>query len=195
MIYCICRFTALVLCKILFRIKIYGKENLPKTDGFILASNHTSFLDPIVLGAVSPRKLSFMAKEELFANFLFARLISACGAFPIKRDAMDISAIKVAVKRLKKHGALVLFPEGTRSRSGVTPLLPGVGFLAKNAGVCVVPTNICGADKAWPVEAKFIRLHKISVCFGQPINIEGHTTYKEFSHRVMNAIRRMPRGE
>ena len=191
MLYCFVKTAAFVLCKILFRLSIRGSENLPKKEGFILASNHNSFLDPILLAASSRRRVSFMAKEELFSNFFFGRFISSLGAFPINRDAPGPGAIRAAIKRLKRHSGLVLFPQGTRQRSEDLSPLPGVGFLAQNAGVSVVPAYIHGSDKAWPAQAKFIRLHKISVSFGKPLTIEGHTSYKEFSHRVMNAVERL----
>jgi len=110
MLYSFTSLSALVACKILFRLQAKGIEHIPKKGGFILASNHVSYLDPIVLGAISPRKLNFMAKEELFCHPLISWFLSRVGAFPVKRDSADLSALKYALRRLREGKALILFP-------------------------------------------------------------------------------------
>ncbi len=162
--YTLVRALALFLLRTFFRMKVYGRESLPRRGGFILASNHTSFLDPVVLAVASPRSLSFMAKKELFKGFIFGKLISALGAFPLSRERADIWAIREAIRRLKDGGALILFPEGTRtSEEKLAEGLPGAGILAIKAGVPIVPVLIIGAEAALPKKARFVRFRPIRV--------------------------------
>lgn len=178
--------------RLIFRLKVFGKENIPKRGGFILASNHASFLDPIVLGVASPRKLNFMAKNDLFRNPLLSRLISNVGAFPVKRHSADLSALKEAIKRVKSGNALVLFPAGTRQVEGLADEVePGIGFLAAKLNVPVIPAFIIGTDKAFPKNAKFIRPHKVCVYFGKEIPIERRMPYQGIAQQIMENIRHL----
>jgi 1-acyl-sn-glycerol-3-phosphate acyltransferase len=97
------------------------------------------------------REASFMARDTLFVNPPFKRLIESLNAFPVRRGTADLGAIKEALRRLKKGGLLILFPEGTRSEDGrIKPLLPGLGAIAKKSRVPLVPTLIDGMVQAWP---------------------------------------------
>lgn len=192
MLYDISRLLLLLLFKIFFRIRASGCENIPKKGGFILASNHTSYLDPIALGVASPRKLNFMAKHDLFIYPLFSRLLMAVGAFPVKRDSPDASALKEAIRRLKKGKALVLFPEGSRKVNAVSfEPQPGIGFLAVKSEVCVVPAFIKGTDTALPKGARFIRPSRINVQFGQQISIERRQPYSDIAIQIWQEINRL----
>ncbi len=183
---------AVSICRMFFRVNVYGKENIPKAGGFILASNHLSYLDPVVLGVASPRKLNFMARHDLFSNPFFAWFIYSLGAFPVKRDSADSSALKEAMRRLKSGEALVLFPEGTRAVDGVSiQPQPGIGFLAAKAGVPVVPAFIKGTDVAMSKDAKSIRPARIEVHFGQQISLEGGLPYQKIALNIMDNIRRL----
>lgn len=157
-----------------------------------MASNHFSYLDPIALGVASPRKLSFMARHDLFCAPLFSWFISALGAFPVKRDSADLSALKKAMHRVKNGNVLVLFPEGTR-RFDVTSQEPyaGIGFLAAKLNAPVIPVGISGTDKALPRGSKFIRLKKVSVQFGKPISIDKKESYKDIARLIMQNIRQI----
>lgn len=198
MLYNITRSLAFLLCKLLFALEARGEENIPREGGFILASNHASYLDPIVLGAVCRRKLNFMAKEELFGIPLFSRLILAVGAFPLKRNAVDLSALKEAMRRLENGGALVVFPEGRRefAYNSFAFLEPqdGIGFLVAKLNMPVIPAFIQGSARALPRNAKFIRRAKICVYFGKPrsfsVNEAPHT--KKTGNEQNHIERRMP---
>lgn len=192
MLYEILRLLAIVIFKILFRFKVEGAKHIPKKAGFILASNHISYLDPVTLGAACWRKLNFMAKQELFGNSLFSRFISMLGAFPVKRGSADLSALKEAMRRVKENKVLVLFPGGSRKfdiNSG--ELYPGIGFLVARLGVVVIPAFIKGTEKVLPVGAKFIRPNKISVYFGKPIFIERRLPYQDITTKIMENIRQL----
>jgi 1-acyl-sn-glycerol-3-phosphate acyltransferase len=179
--------------KILFRLKVKGAENIPKHGGFILASNHVSFLDPLALGAASGRNFNFMARHDLFSVPLFGKLIAAVNAFPVKRDSADKTALKEAMRRVKSGGALALFPQGSRQSSGsaLEQPQPGIGFLAAKLAVPVIPAFISGTEKALPRHAKFIRLTPISVSFGKQISIEGRMPYEDIAMRIMDDIRHL----
>jgi len=183
---------ALVICKILFGVRARGIENIPKKGGFILASNHSSYLDPIVLGAISPRKLNFMAKEELFCHPLISWYLSCLGAFPVKRDSADLSALKHALRRLREGEVLILFPEGSRRFDGTsTDPYPGIGFLVAKSGVPVIPVFIKGTENALPRGAKFIRTGRVYVYFGKQISIERRVPYQDIAGQIMDNIRHL----
>lgn len=173
-----------------FRIKVSGAENIPKSGGFILASNHLSYLDPAVLAIACPREVNFMAKKELFNIPFLSNLISALGAFPVKRNTADISALKEAMKRVNAGNGLLVFPEGSR-KEGATDLEPqaGVGFIAAKLNAFVIPAFISGTDIALPKGSKFIKPAKVSVTFGEQIYLERGLPYKEIAQKIMDAIR------
>ena len=192
MLYSILRFLSAIIFKILFRFKAKGIEHLPKEGGFILASNHVSYLDPIAVGVACQRKLNYMAKEELFCNPLSSRFFSSINVFPVKRDSADLSALKEAMRRVRIGGALVLFPEGSRRFDGVFhEPYPGIGFLTAKLNVPVIPAFIKGTEKALPAGAKFIRLTSISICFGKQISIERRMPYQDIAKHIMDNIRHL----
>lgn len=128
--------------------EVVGREHVPRTGGFILASNHISFWDPPLIGSVLPREIHYLAKEELFSNPAFGWLIRSYNAIPIRRGMVDLSGMARAVEALRRGGGLLLFPEGTRMRDGeLHPARPGVGMLAVNADVPIVPCFISGSDR------------------------------------------------
>lgn len=196
MIYRAVRLLALIACKVLFRLRVQGLEYIPKKGGFILASNHVSYLDPIVLGAICPRKLNFMSKEELFCHPLISWFLSKVGAFPVRRDSADLSSLKYALRCLKIGEALILFPEGSR-RFDVASTEPyaGIGFLTAKSDVPVIPAFVDGTEKALPRGAKFIRPAKISVHFGKQISIERRVPYQDVAKHIMENIRHLSCGE
>lgn len=193
MLYSILRSVAIFVFKFIFGLKVFGRENIPQKGGFILVSNHSSFLDPIVLGVACPQKLNFMARHDLFFNPLFSRFISALGAFAIKRHSADLSALKEAMHRLKDGKVLVLFPEGTRKINGVSgDVQSGIGFLATKVNAPIIPVFIQGTERVLPKNAKFIRLHRICVYFGQKISLERRLpSYQDIAYAVMEEIRRL----
>src|SRR5471030_135232 len=113
MIYYITYFLTKILSWAYFPYKAFQSRNIPRQGGFILASNHISNLDPVVLGICSVRRLNFMAKIELFHGLL-GFFLTNLGAFPVKRGEADFGAMKEALKRLKKGHGVLIFVEGTR---------------------------------------------------------------------------------
>ncbi len=196
MLYWITIFSVWIFSKIVFRLEANGLNNIPATQGFILASNHASYLDPCIVASVCPRRLNFMARYELFAVPILGYFIRRVGAFPLRRNSADITSIKEAFRRLSRQEGLLLFPEGSRLVQGSYRL--GVGFLAVKSQVPVVPVFINGAQKALGCSARFIRPVKIKVYFGRPLypkksNLKSY--YEDFAGRIMQEINRLGEGK
>ncbi len=165
--YRVARAIARAIARVFFGLRIEGVEHLPPAGGFILASNHASALDPPLVGACATRRLAYLAKAELFRPPGLKQLIEALGAIPIRRQAFDRQALDLAKTVLKGGSGLLLFPEGTRTRSGeLGPGRPGVSMLAAEAGVPVIPAFVRGTFR--PREA-FLRRTPFLVRFGAAI--------------------------
>ena len=153
-----------------------------------MAANHASYLDPPVLGAVSTRRVRFMAREGLFKIPLFKIFIKVF-SFPVKRDKPHPSAIKEAVQRLRQGQLIVMFPEGSRSADGsLLEVKRGLSVIAALSKMPVVPTFIKGTEKALPVGKKLLRPAKITVIFGTPLAMNTNETEKQFQERVNRDI-------
>ncbi len=161
------------LLHLLFGYRVEGAERVPKEGPVILAANHLSILDPLVIGAGIRRPVSFIARSELFRLPVVGWLIPRLYAIPVERGAGDLAAIRGAIRVLEKGQVFGIFPEGTRSRTGrLRPFKTGVAAIALRTGSPVVPVAIIGADKAWPVGRKLFRLRRpIRVVFGEPIPV------------------------
>lgn len=160
-----------ILIFVFLRYRVRGAENFPKSGPFIVASNHLSYLDPILIGCATWQKIHFIAKEDLLKSGFFGKLLKRLGSFAVNRDRFDKGAIKEALQRLKGGKVLAIFPEGTRSESADIIREPraGVGFLAMKADVPVVPVRIFGSDQVLPKYARFIRFKPVLVKVGKPV--------------------------
>jgi 1-acyl-sn-glycerol-3-phosphate acyltransferase len=158
---------------VLFDLKAYGVENIPKHGGVLIVANHQSFLDPVMLGVKIPRRpASFLAKSELFENRYFGALIRRLNAFPVRQGEGDVGAVRETIKRLQEGHLLTMFPEGGRCLDGkIAPMEKGVGLIVRRAGptVKVLPAAVCGSFKAWPVGQLLPRAHKVRVKYGRPM--------------------------
>jgi 1-acyl-sn-glycerol-3-phosphate acyltransferase len=164
------------------RFKVRGARHVPPSGGVVLAANHASVLDPVVIGnAVTRRPLSFMAKEELFRIPVFGRLIRRVNAVPIRRGVVDRTAMAEFGRLLRVEGrALLVFPEGTRTSDGsLGEARRGVAALCLAARVPVIPVLVTGTFEMWPRGRRFPRWHgRIEVRFGPPV---------QWSDRELNA--------
>lgn len=128
------------------RMRVSGRENIPRRGPLIVAANHISYWDPVVVGTVIDRPVHFMAKKELFQIALLGPLITAVGAFPVDRRRTGVGTIKLAAALLNEGKVLGVFPEGTRSHTGrVLPPQLGTFLLAGYAGAPVLPVAIVGS--------------------------------------------------
>ena len=160
MLYRIAGCIFIFLFKFLYFYKVVGRKNVP-SGGFLICGNHTGLSDPIfiaaALGLFTKKRVRFMAKAELFENRLFAAVLRGLGAFPVRRGAADIGAIKEALKILNADGRLLVFPEGTRNSTEGAKA--GAGMLALRSDCDVVPVYVSPGRRPF---------HRVRIVFGQP---------------------------
>jgi 1-acyl-sn-glycerol-3-phosphate acyltransferase len=188
MIYYFTYFGTKVLSWLYFPYKAHATRNIPRQGAFILASNHSSNLDPVVLGICSIRRLNFMAKIELFKGLL-GFFLTSLGAFPVKRGESDFGAMREALRRLKMGRVILIFVEGTR-RIGNEPskAQAGAGFLAMKSGVPIVPVYVQGTDQVMAPGTKFFKRGPVYATFGEPFSVADAPTYEEASQRILDKI-------
>ncbi len=160
------------LVKCLFHLKVEGRENIPEKGAIIIAPNHLSNLDPPMVGYAAKRELFYLAKEGLFVvSKPFEWLIRTFNAIPIKREGFDIKVFREVDRLIKRGQAIVIFPEGTRSKSGqLLPFKPGVGMIAARYGIPVVPCYIENTNK--PIWKILTGKNPIIIKFGKPIECD-----------------------
>lgn len=162
-----------ILTKLLYRLKTEGRLRVPNKGPVVLLANHTSHLDPPLVGGSTRRQLSYLARATLFVG-PFAWLIRSYDAVPVDRDGSGIAGIKATLKRLKQGGTMVLFPEGTRSEDGeLKPFKPGFVAMVRRSKATLVPLGIVGAGEVWPKGRSWPKLTgRIAMHYGEPIPAE-----------------------
>ncbi len=157
--------------KILFRLRVEGRENLP--DGpFVLSAVHRSFADTPIVGVITGKRLRFMGKESLWNSRLLGTFLTVMGGFPVERGSADRTALRAAGDVLALGEPLVMFPEGTRrqgARLDRELVLDGPAFVAARAGVPIVPVGLGGTPSALPVGSVIPRPAKVVAIIGEPI--------------------------
>ncbi len=157
--------------KPVFRLRAEGQQHIPKDGPVLIASNHLSVLDPIVIAYGVPRPVAYVAKAELFRLPVLSFILPRLFAIPLERGAGDLSAVKAAIRALNKGLAFGIFPEGTRSRDGkLQPFKTGAAAIAIRTGAKVVPAAVIGTDKAWPVGQGPRPFRPITVRYGPPLD-------------------------
>jgi len=182
------RFFFKILSALFFPVTVKGRENLPTSGGFILASNHISNLDPFLVGSFSGHMPNFVAKQSLFKNKFIGFALGSWGAFPVKRKSADLGALKESLKRLKKGMPLVVFPEGTRAAKSKRKAQPGVGFIAAKSKAPVFPVYVTGSDKTLPAGAKFFKRHPVTITYGKKIDFDPSQDYSDIASHILENI-------
>jgi len=191
-----------IIFSLFYKLKIYGIENLPKSGGFILTSNHQSHLDPPLVGScIFPKQLKYTARDTLFKNPIAGFVLDSWGAFKLKRGTIDRGAWEQFKNYAQNGYGVVFFPEGTRSEDGeIHDGKPGTGMLIYMAKVPVVPVYVHNTYLAFPKQKKFPRLFgvRISVTFGKPIYFDEYFTkepnkelYAEITKKIMDEIKKL----
>ncbi|MDN5790259.1 MAG: 1-acyl-sn-glycerol-3-phosphate acyltransferase [Micrococcales bacterium] len=202
MFYSLSRGVLVPLSRILYRPTIEGKDNVPRTGGVILASNHRSFIDSFAIPLVAPRQVRFLAKAEYWQGrgpkgSLQRAFFTSVGMVPVNRNSPQAAqeSLDAGLEVLRAGEAFGIYPEGTRSRDGrLYRGRTGVAWLALHANVPVVPVGLIGTQDIQPVGATLPKLAKVTVRFGAPIEVEPYRglpagkARRELTDAVMDAI-------
>lgn len=151
----------------LFRVRVEGRHNIPQKGGFVVAINHCSYVDPVIIGVAAGRELWYLAKAELFSVPGLGWLIRNLNAMPVDRRRGDRSAIMTWTQLLRAGRPVLIFPEGTRNKKpGFLKPRPGLGMLVHRTQVPVLPAYISGTTQVWKT---LLGLDQVTVRFGPPI--------------------------
>lgn len=185
------RLTIGTLVRVFARLRVYGRERVPKTGGCVYACNHFHWLDPAALGAASPRTVYFMAKMEAHRVPGLGAGIRFFGTFPVRRGESDREAVRTMRKIVHDGNTLGLFAEGTRQGSGVPgEVQPGAAMVALQEGVPVIPVAVHGSYTWKPGN-----FHPVSIAFGSPMSFDGLPSggrgYREASTQIQAEILRL----
>ncbi len=151
------------------RLRITGEANIPSDGPLLVACNHTSNLDPMVIGGYFPRTLFAMAKREMYFTPVVAWFLAGCNCIPVDRGGADRRAVTRALDVLRRRGRLLIFVEGTRSRDGTMQRAEaGVGFLARRSGASVLPVGLSTDSN----KRGLLRRRQIQVRYGEPFELE-----------------------
>lgn len=206
--YRFCRFLFCVYFRLYHRGRVYGAERLPQQGGFILAANHVSFLDPPFLGLACRREVFYLGRDTLFRNPVAGWILRSWNCVPVNRQRGDIGAMRTVMRLLGEGQAVLMFPEGARSRDGrLQEARPGIGMIVARSGASVVPMRIFGTERALPCGASLPRPAQVSVVFGEPFsyklpadfeNLRGDVlkeVYRQIGREIMRRIGALqPRG-
>ena len=190
------RYTVMGIYKLFYNFRIEGWENVPEKEGVIIASNHRSYADPVILTMPMKRPDTYMAKEELFHNKIFGAFIRFLGAFPVKRGAGDMQVIDDCVDILESGRNVVIFPEGTRSKENkVGRGKTGVALIAAKSGADVLPMGIVFEgpklhfrSKVTLKIGKLIKSEELDIGDGSPKQL------KLIKKRIMDSITELVEG-
>ena len=194
-----CWWVSYGLSRLLFRLRTEGREHIPASGGLILASNHCSYVDPVLIGVAAGRELLYVTKREFFSVPFLGWLVEKLNALPIHRSRGDRDALVAIEKQLQAGRAMFLAPEGTRNKTGrfLKPKA-GVGMMVYRTRVPVMPVYISGTVNVWK---SLIGLSRVVVRFGEPVRFHPNQlssrrkeAYQSISSEVMRKIGDLKRG-
>jgi 1-acyl-sn-glycerol-3-phosphate acyltransferase len=177
-------------------IRVHGKENVPPLGPVILASNHLSFIDSVVIRLATPRRVTFLAKAEYFTGrglrgWVVRRFFTAVGSVPVVRGQhrAATAALDTALDVLNNGNVFGIYPEGTRSLDGrLYRGRTGVAWLALTSGAPVVPVALDGTERLQPVGKRIPRPHRVTVRFGPPLRVTGDPASARVRRSVTNEV-------
>lgn len=158
------------LCRVIFRVRMLGRDRVPRSGAYIVAPSHRSILDVPFSVFVTRRRIRFLAKQELFSTRVGQALFPRLGGIPVERGTTDRAALRACDAVLAEGDPLAIFPEGTRRNGPVLgDLFHGVAYLALKRGVPIVPVGIGGSEEILPSGHVLPRLHRVVIVVGDPI--------------------------
>lgn len=156
-----------------FHWRVFNAERVPQKGPAILAANHASFLDPPLVGSGVKRDINYLARKSLFKLPLLGWILRTVNAVPVDRDGGGAAGLKAIMDRLHAGGAIILFPEGTRTRDGkFQPARSGIGLAVIKSEAPVIPVRVFGTYEAWGRHIRFPRPHGVRVKYGEPMRFE-----------------------
>lgn len=197
MLYRIVKLIAYLFFHSYVRLDITGHGNVPRSGGVLLAPNHISYLDPIIVGTAVKREVYSMAKEELFKSPLSRHVMSSLKAFPVGRGRIDRVALKSSLQILAGGHVLCVFPEGTIPQDDkIIEAKQGVAWLVLKTRVPVVPVKIIGSNKLLPDGMLFPRMGRARIIFGRPISFDFKGDRKKenkkiITNRIMEEVEKL----
>jgi 1-acyl-sn-glycerol-3-phosphate acyltransferase len=193
-----------------FRWRVFNPERVPLEGPVILASNHASYIDPPLVGAGVRRQINFLARDTIFHVPILAAILRSWEVVPVDRDGGTGRGLKMILSRLEKGGAIILFPEGTRSRHGeLNPARSGIGLAVIKSTAPVVPSRVFGTHRAFGPHMLLPRPRRVIVKYGRPLLFEAlraeaaacskprlKEIYQEVADEIMAQIARLePRDD
>jgi len=162
-----------LLCRVYWRVRVTGRENIPLSGAFVLAPVHRSNIDTMLACTVTPRRMRYMGKDSLWKNSVTGWLFSALGGFPVTRGTADREALRRCVYVLQSGQPLVMFPEGERKSGAVVEkLFDGAVYVAIKANVPIIPVGIGGSELAMQKGSKIVRPVRCAMVIGKPIYVD-----------------------
>jgi len=158
------------LLRFYFGWRVFNQERAPLNGPVILASNHSSYLDPPLVGAGIKRGINYLARENLFRFPVVGWILHQWQVVPVDREGGGAKGLKAILDRLLEGGAIILFPEGTRSRDGkIQPARSGIGLTVIKSRAPVVPVRVFGTFEAYGRQMVFPRPRRVAVKYGRPM--------------------------
>src|SRR5437868_12956573 len=163
-----------VMYAVYFRWRVFNPERVPRVGPVILASNHASYLDPMLVGAALPRGINYLAREDMFDLPVIGWILHRWQAVPVNREGGGAKGLRAILDRLLAGGAIILFPEGTRSADGnLQPARSGIGLTVIKSSAPVVPVRVFGTFEAFSRRMRFPKFRRhVAVKYGKPMYFE-----------------------
>ncbi len=178
--------------RVYFRLEFHGFENIPVKGPFIVAPNHQSYLDPFWVSIPFPYPLRYMTWDRFIYMPIIGHFIRTLGAFPVKLETGDRTALRRSLTHLQQGGRLMIFPEGGRTRTGqVMPFKPGVIRLAMEAHVPIIPVTIVGGYEAFNAHHLLPRPRKVKIIYHPPISLPACNGKEELKHSLSDQAARL----
>ncbi len=173
------------ICRVVFRVRVVGRDRVPRGGAYVVAPSHRSILDVPFTAAITRRRIRFLAKQELFSTRIGAALFLRLGAIPVERGTTDRAALRACDAVLVEGDPIAVFPEGTRRQGPrIAELFHGAAYLALRRGVPIVPVGVGGSEEILPRGSVVPRPHRVVVVVGEPIVPDGGASARRRSDVV-----------